>query len=39
MPIVASMGGNTGTQALAVTVRRLALGEIEFKDAKSVFKA
>ncbi|MBR8462144.1 magnesium transporter [Campylobacter sp. faydin G-24] len=38
MPIVASMGGNTGTQALAVTVRRLALGEIEFKDAKSVLK-
>ena len=30
------MGGNTGTQALTVTVRRLALGEIEFKDAKSV---
>lgn len=38
MPIVASMGGNTGTQALAVTVRRLALGEIEFKDAKSVLR-
>ena len=38
MPIVASMGGNTGIQALAVTVRRLALGEIEFKDAKSVLK-
>jgi len=38
MPIVASMGGNTGTQALAVTVRRLALGEIEFKDTKSVLK-
>lgn len=26
MPIIAGMGGNTGTQALAVTVRRLALG-------------
>ncbi|WP_149716291.1 magnesium transporter [Campylobacter concisus] len=38
MPIVASMGGNTGTQALAVTVRRLALGEIEFKDTKNVLK-
>lgn len=36
MPIVASMGGNTGTQALTVTVRRLALGEIEFKDKKRV---
>ena len=36
MPIVASMGGNTGTQALTVTVRRLALGEIEFSDKKYV---
>lgn len=26
MPVVAGMGGNTGTQALAVTIRRLALG-------------
>lgn len=26
MPIVAGMGGNAGTQALAVTVRRLSLG-------------
>ena len=28
MPIIAGMGGNAGTQALAVTVRRLALGTI-----------
>jgi magnesium transporter len=28
MPVIAGMGGNTGTQALAVTVRRLALGTI-----------
>ncbi|HEU5168989.1 MAG TPA: magnesium transporter [Gemmatimonadales bacterium] len=28
MPIIAGMGGNAGTQALAVTVRRLALGRI-----------
>ncbi len=28
MPIIAGMGGNAGTQALAVTVRRLALGQI-----------
>lgn len=28
MPVVAGMGGNAGTQALAVTVRRLALGLI-----------
>ena len=26
MPIIAAMGGNAGTQALAVTVRRLAIG-------------
>ena len=36
MPIVASMGGNTGTQALTVTVRRLATREITFSNAKSV---
>jgi magnesium transporter len=28
MPIIAGMGGNAGTQALAVTVRRLALGQL-----------
>jgi len=28
MPIIAGMGGNAGTQALAVTVRRLALGQM-----------
>lgn len=28
MPVVAGMGGNTGTQALAVTVRRIALGQV-----------
>ena len=38
MPIVASMGGNTGTQALTVTVRRLTLGEIEFKNAAVALK-
>ncbi|ASM40471.1 magnesium transporter [Campylobacter sp. RM12327] len=38
MPIVSGMGGNTGTQALTVTVRKLALGEIEFSDAKYVLK-
>ena len=36
MPIVASMGGNTGSQALAVTIRKLALGEIEFTNSKKV---
>ena len=29
MPVIAGMGGNAGTQALAVTVRRLALGQIQ----------
>lgn len=28
MPVIAGMGGNAGTQALAVTIRRLALGLI-----------
>ncbi|MBU1659774.1 magnesium transporter [bacterium] len=35
MPIVASMGGNAGTQSLAVTVRQLAIGDIDFEDAKA----
>jgi len=34
MPIVASMGGNAGTQTLTVMVRRIALGEIDFENAK-----
>ena len=34
MPIVASMGGNAGTQTLTVTVRQMALGEIGGSDAK-----
>jgi len=34
MPIVASMGGNAGTQTLTVTVRQMALGDIELEDAK-----
>lgn len=34
MPIVASMGGNAGTQTLTVTVRQMALGDIEPEDAK-----
>lgn len=32
MPVIAGMGGNTGTQALAVTIRRLALGLIPERD-------
>ena len=34
MPIVAGMGGNAGTQALAVTVRGIALGELDFGNAR-----
>ncbi|MGB7211775.1 MAG: magnesium transporter [Gemmatimonadales bacterium] len=32
MPIIAGMGGNAGTQALAVSVRGLALGVLTMKD-------
>lgn len=38
MSIVASMGGNARTQALSVVVRQLALGEIEFENAKQTIK-
>jgi len=34
MPIVASMGGNAGTQTLTVTVRQMALGEIGGDEAR-----
>src|SRR3989344_4922640 len=36
MPVVAGMGGNAGTQTLAVMVRGLAMGEIKAKSATSV---
>ncbi len=38
MPIVASMGGNAGTQTLAVMVRQLALGDIELENAKNAVR-
>lgn len=38
MPIVASMGGNAGTQTLTVVVRQLALGDISSGDAKRIIK-
>ena len=38
MPIVASMGGNAGTQTLAVMVRQLALGDIELENARDAVK-
>lgn len=31
MPVVAGMGGNTGTQTLTIMVRALALGEMDFR--------
>ncbi len=34
MPIVASIGGNAGSQTLTVTVRQMALGDIELDQAK-----
>jgi magnesium transporter len=36
MPIIAAMGGNAGTQALAVTIRRIAVGMIPPGKAMSV---
>ncbi len=38
MPIVASMGGNAGTQTLTIMVRQLALGDVDFSNAKSAIK-
>jgi magnesium transporter len=38
MPIVASMGGNAGTQTLTVVVRQLALGDISQGDAMRILK-
>jgi len=36
MPVVAALGGNAGMQALTVTIRRLALREIDYSSVKSV---
>jgi magnesium transporter len=38
MPIVASMGGNAGTQTLTVVVRQMALGEIDNHNARLVLQ-
>ncbi len=37
LPVVAGMGGNSGTQALTLMVRSLALGEVSWKNIRSVF--
>lgn len=34
MPVVAGMGGNAGTQAMAVTVRGISLGQVSLKTGK-----
>lgn len=36
MPIVAGMGGNTGTQTLTIIVRGIALGELTFENSRKV---
>ncbi len=36
LPVVAGMGGNSGTQTLTVIVRSLALGETSWKGARAV---
>ena len=38
LPVVAAMGGNSGTQTLTVIVRGLALGELTWKSSKSVLR-
>ena len=38
LPVLAGQSGNTGCQALAVTLRGLALGEIDSMEAKSMIK-
>ena len=38
MPIVASMGGNAGTQSLTIMVRQIALGEMSWHEAKDSIK-
>jgi magnesium transporter len=36
MPIIAAMGGNAGTQTLAVVVRSIALGEVTLGDVRRI---
>lgn len=38
MPIVAALGGNVGNQAVTVTVRKIALGQIDWQNALPVIK-
>lgn len=36
MPIVAALGGNVGNQAVTVTVRKIALGQVDWHNAYPV---
>lgn len=38
MPIVASMGGNAGTQSLTIMVRQIALGELSWSEARGAIR-
>ncbi|RLA20695.1 MAG: magnesium transporter [Gammaproteobacteria bacterium] len=38
MPVVAALGGNVGNQAVTVTVRKIALGQIDWQNAFPVIK-
>jgi len=38
VPVILGMGGNTGMQATAVTIRSIALGEIKFSRLAGIFR-
>ena len=38
LPLIAALGGNAGMQALTVTIRKLALGEIEYANTITTLK-
>ena len=38
LPVIAALGGNAGMQALTVTVRKLALGEIEYSSVSAALR-
>ncbi len=38
LPVIAALGGNAGIQALTVTIRKLALGEVEIDDVSGILK-
>jgi magnesium transporter len=38
LPVIAALGGNAGMQALTVTIRKLALGEIEYSSVQAALR-